>query len=108
MKKGELWRVRLPALGGRSQHGIRPVVILADHNLPVVVIVPCTSNSEALRFRFTVRVNPSSKNGLDTDSVAMAFQLVAVDRKFFEEKIGVLEKPLMDELDQTVKTMLAL
>jgi mRNA-degrading endonuclease toxin of MazEF toxin-antitoxin module len=54
-----------------------------------------------------MRVNPSSKNGLDTDSVAMAFQLVAVDRKFFEEKIGVLEKPLMDELDQTVKTMLA-
>jgi mRNA-degrading endonuclease toxin of MazEF toxin-antitoxin module len=55
-----------------------------------------------------VRVNPSSKNGLDAASVAMAFQLIAVDRKFFEEKIGELEKPLMDELNQTVKTMLAL
>ena len=87
---------------------LRPVVVLADHNLPVVVIVPCTSNLEALRFRFSVRVNPSSKNGLDTASVVMAFQLIAVDRHFFEEKIGVLEKPLMDELDQTVKTMLAL
>jgi mRNA-degrading endonuclease toxin of MazEF toxin-antitoxin module len=108
MKKGELWRVRLPALGGRSQHGIRPVVVLADHNLPVVVIVPCTSNLEALRFRFSVRVNPSANNGLDTASVAMAFQLIAVDRRFFEEKIGVLEKPFLDELDQTVKSMLAL
>lgn len=108
MRKGELWRVRLPALGGRSQHGIRPVVVLADHNLPVVVIIPCTSNLEALRFRFTVRVNSSSKNGLDTASVAMAFQLLAVDRRFFEEKIGVLEKSLIEELDQTVKTMLAL
>ena len=108
MKKGELWRVRLPALGGRSQHGIRPVVVLVDHNLPVVVIIPCTSNLEALRFRFTMRVNPSSRNGLDTASVAMAFQLIAVDRRFFEEKIGVLEKPCMDELDQTIKTMLVL
>jgi mRNA-degrading endonuclease toxin of MazEF toxin-antitoxin module len=84
------------------------VVVLADHNLPVVVIIPCTSNLEALRFRFSVRVNPSSSNGLDAASVAMAFQLIAIDRRFFEEKIGVLGKPLMDELDQTVKTMLDL
>jgi mRNA-degrading endonuclease toxin of MazEF toxin-antitoxin module len=108
MKKGELWRVHIPALGGRSQQGIRPGIVLADPQLPVVVIIPCTSNLEALRFRFTVRMNPSTKNGLETASVALGFQLLAVDRQFFEKKIGTLEKPLMDELNRSVKQLLSI
>jgi mRNA interferase MazF len=108
MKKGELWRVHIPALGGRSQQGTRPAIVLADPQLPVVVIIPCTSNLEALRFRFTVRMNPSAKNGLETTSVALAFQCMAVDRKFFEKKIGMLEKPLMDDLTHTIKQLLSM
>jgi mRNA-degrading endonuclease toxin of MazEF toxin-antitoxin module len=108
MKKGELWLVRMPASGGRSQYGVRPAIVFGDSKLPVVVIVPCTSNLEALRFRFTVRMNPSRKNGLESASVAMAFQIVAVDRKFFEEKIGTLETPLVDELNRAVKKLLSI
>jgi mRNA interferase MazF len=108
MKKGELWRVRIPALGGRSQQGTRPAIVLADAKLPVVVIIPCTSNLQALRFRFTVRLHPSSKNGLEIESVALAFQLLAIDRQFFEKKIGTLEKPLMEELDRSVKELLSI
>lgn len=108
MKKGELWLVRIPALGGRSQHGTRPAIVLADPKLPVAVIIPCTSNLQALRFRFTVRLHPTSKNGLETESVALAFQLFAIDRQFFETKLGTLEKPLMEELDRTLKQLLSI
>jgi mRNA-degrading endonuclease toxin of MazEF toxin-antitoxin module len=55
-----------------------------------------------------VRLHTSSKNGLETESVALAFQLLAIDREFFETKIDTLEKPLMEELDRLLKQLLSI
>ena len=47
MKRGEVWRVRMPAVPGHAQAGERPAIIVQDAafnaSLPTVLIVPFTS-----------------------------------------------------------------
>jgi mRNA-degrading endonuclease toxin of MazEF toxin-antitoxin module len=68
MKRGEVWRVRLPSVPGHTQAGIRPAVIVQEDRstvaLPTVLIVPFTSAQAALRFPGTLTVRPDGQNGL--------------------------------------------
>ena len=43
------------------------------------MVAPVTSNLAALRFAFSVRVEPSPENGLTMPSVVMVFQMRAID-----------------------------
>jgi mRNA interferase MazF len=106
MRKGEVWMVELPSLSGREQVGRRPAVILADINVPVVVIVPCTSNMRALRFPYTITVRPSKSNGLEKTSVMLVFHMRAIDRRRLVSKIGFVGKSTVDQLDKIIKGML--
>jgi mRNA interferase MazF len=108
MTKGEIWTTILPRSDGREQYGERPAVIVADSMLSLAMVIPCTSNLAALRFPHTLRISPTEGNGLTTPSILLAFQLRAVDKKRLNQKIGVLETELIDELNKTLKAMLAL
>ena len=108
MKKGELWIVNVPALGGHAQQGTRPALVVAAPKLPVVIVIPCTSNLQALRFPHTLRIEVSKQNGLTTPSVALAFQLLAIDQRFVQQKIGMLEKPLLTQVDAALRVLLSL
>jgi mRNA interferase MazF len=44
-------------------------------------MVPLTTAVSALRFPGTVRIEPSPENGLRAPSIALVFQLRAVDRR---------------------------
>ena len=74
----------------------------------LAMVIPCTSNLAALRFPHTLRIAPTEENGLTTPSIVLAFQLRAIDKKRLYKKIGVLEAAHLDELNKTLKTMLAL
>lgn len=106
MKKGEIWIIHVPALGGHTQQGTRLAIVLADPKLSVVTIIPCTSNIQALRFPHTIRIEPSARNGLNSVSVALVFQPLAIDRRFFQEKVGILEKSLISVLDKELRSLL--
>jgi len=108
MKKGEIWIVDIGSTGGHEQQGIRPAVIVADVVGSVVTIIPCTSNLDSLRFPFTAQLDPSLKNGLNLASVAVIFQLRAIDKKKLKTKIGFLEKKEIKEIDAMMKKMLGL
>ena len=73
---------------------------------PMLMIVPITSSLGALRFPFTVRIEPSSANGLSLPSVAMVFQLRAIDRRRIIGKIGELELEYMVRSDEEIWRML--
>ena len=47
---------------------------------------------EALKYDFSLEIEPSKKNGLDIKSVAMVFQLRAVDKRKITRKIGEIEE----------------
>lgn len=106
MKKGEVWRVSLPSAPGHTQGGIRPGVILQEdqgtRSLPTVLVVPFTSNRATLRFPGTVAVQPDGQNGLTVPSVALVFQLTALDRTDCLQPLGVLDPASLDQIFATL------
>jgi len=69
---------------GHEQRGRRPAVILQDEQyageLPVVLVLPLTTTRAAMRFAGTALIQPTAENGLRQGSVALVFQLRAIDR----------------------------
>jgi mRNA interferase MazF len=71
---------------------------------PLVLVVPLTSNLDALRFPATIRLEPLHGSGLRLPSVAMIFQLRAIDRGRFVQRLGQLNeealKQILAEMDK--------
>ena len=108
MDKGEIWIVNLSSKDGKEQSGARPCLILADTKANLVTVIPLTSNLEALRFPYTVEIKSSDKNGLENDSIALLFQLQAIDKRRMIKKIGSLEKYYVEEINKRLRSMLQL
>ena len=102
MKRGEVWRVRLPSVPGHTQAGIRPAVVMQEDratlSLPTVVVVPFTSAQATLRFPGTLAVQPDGRNGLAVPSVALLFQVTAIDKTNCLQPLGVLNPATLDQL----------
>ena len=85
MSVGDIHWVDLPAANGREQRGRRPAVIFQDDDyggdLPVVLVVPLTTARAVMRFSGTTLIRPTVENGLRQASVALVFQLRAIDRR---------------------------
>jgi mRNA interferase MazF len=100
MRRGEVWRVRIPFAPGHAQAGDRPALIVQNDSLiaslPTVLIVPFTSTPGAARFPGTLVVPPDGHNGLTVPSVALVFQLRALDKRDCLQRIGVLDDPTLD------------
>jgi mRNA-degrading endonuclease toxin of MazEF toxin-antitoxin module len=111
MKRGEIVYVNLPLNpDSHSQGGRRPsIVVISELALPknpMVMMVPLTSNLAALRFPFTWQVDPSAQNGLSKSSVALVFQLCAVDRTHVGRVLGMLEDHHMQKIDEMIRQLL--
>src|SRR5688572_29340475 len=94
MSPGDLFWVEFPPGAGRAQAGRRPAIVVqtadASAKLPTVLVVPLTSKQDALRFPGTILIHPDAQNGLRHASVALAFQVAAIDRRFLGSKLGSL------------------
>lgn len=108
MNKGEIWLVEIPVINGHEQTGMRPALILTDTPANIAVVVPFTSNVQALRFPFTLEIKPNTRNGLESLSIALVFQIRAIDKKRLKKKIGDLEDSKIKELDGMLNKLLQL
>ncbi|BAY24075.1 MazF family transcriptional regulator [Calothrix sp. NIES-2100] len=108
MAKGDILLVSLPASDKREEKGNRPAIAVQTDiaNSPMLMIVPVTSSLGALRFSFTVKIEPSEQNGLTLPSVAMVFQMRAIDRQRIIRKIGELESEYLAKVDAEIWRML--
>jgi mRNA interferase MazF len=99
---GDIHWVQLPSANGREQGGRRPAVILQDDQyaggLPVVLVIPLTTARAAIRFAGTVLIRPTAENGLRQASVALVFQLRAIDRRRIQERIGGVGAVVLDQI----------
>jgi mRNA interferase MazF len=102
MKKGEVWQVRIPFAPGHAQAGIRPAIIVQNDRfiplLPTVLIVPLTGTLAAARFDGTMIIDPDAQNGLTTSSVALVFQVRALDKRNLLQRLGVLDMPTLNQV----------
>ncbi len=102
MKRGEVWRVRIPFTSGHAQAGDRPALIVQNDSylgsLPTVLIIPFTSAAGAGRFAGTISIQPDGANGLTLPSIALVFQLRAVDKRDCLQRLGVLDDQTLSKL----------
>ena len=102
MKKGEIWRVLIPAAPGHAQSGERPAIIVQalafNNSLPTTLIVPLTSKLAASRFDGTLVIQPDQQNGLTAPSVALVFQMRTVDQQNCVKQIGTLDAATLDQI----------
>lgn len=70
-----------------------PAVILAVHNdTRLAIVIPMTSNMDALRFPYCTLLKKTVGNGLEKDSVAMIFQLREAHYSRFLRKMGTIDE----------------
>ncbi len=102
MKRGEVWRVRIPPAPGHTQSGERPAVIIQGDqftaSLPTILAVPFTSTPAAARFPGTLLIQPDGQNGLAIPSIALVFQLRALDKRHFLHRLGTLNQASFDQI----------
>lgn len=106
MKKGDICLIEFISFKGHEQIGLRPAIILSEEVANLNLVIPLTSNMGALNYDFTLEINPSKINGLNNKSVAMIFQLRAVDKKKIKSKIGSIEGNILDEINLQIKNIL--
>ncbi|MCJ7513790.1 MAG: type II toxin-antitoxin system PemK/MazF family toxin [Anaerolineales bacterium] len=112
MERGEVWDVDFPPPPGkptRELAGPHPALVVStkDNSAnPMVMVVPFTSKSNALRFPYTLMVTPSAENGLTVQSVLLVLQLRAVGRARLKSKMGSLEAAFLREADRLIREML--
>lgn len=107
MNCGEIWLVDLEDAKGHEQRGTRPAVILGL-STGLGIVVPLTGNMNSARFPHTHLISPTSRNGLDTDSVALVFQIVAVDSVRFRHRIGIIDDPDLEAIKALLIDLLKL
>jgi mRNA interferase MazF len=108
MKVGDIHWVELPSAGGHEQQGRRPAVIAQDDayasRVPTVLVIPLSSARAALRFAGTTLIRATLQSGLRVDSVALVFQLRAVDRNRVGSRVGEVANPekqaVFEEMDK--------
>lgn len=92
MTVGDLYWVESPAGAGHAQGGRRPAIIFQGEDAngvpPTVLIIPLTTQRDALRFPATFLIEMDSRNNLRRNSVALIFQLTALDKRLIREWIG--------------------
>jgi mRNA interferase MazF len=64
----------------------------------LVLVVPLTTAGAAMRFAGTALIRPTAENGLRQASVAMVFQLRAIDRRRIQERIGGIGEAVLNEI----------
>ena len=106
MKRGEVWWVAFdPAVGSEIQK-TRPAIIVsndsANRNLKRVVVVPLTTNTSRV-FPGEARVSVAGEF-----CKAMSDQLMAADKLRLKERLAILSKSDMLEVEQAICVHLGL
>jgi len=112
MKPGDIHWVEIPAANGHEQSGLRPAIILQSEHitrkLTTVQIVPLTSRMKARRFPLTLVIEPDTFNRLSARSIALVFQLRAIDRRRLKSRLGTVNAEQLARLKVFVRELFEL
>lgn len=112
VKRGDIWWADLSEPIASEPGYKRPVVIVQDDafntsRIKTVVAVVLTSNLRLAAAPGNVRL-AAKATGLPKDSVANVSQIITIDKQFFDEKAGHVDRPTMRQIDEGVRLVLSL
>ena len=102
----EIYLAEIPKTNGHEQFGFRPVLLVSQPIPEISLIIPFTSNILALRFPYTLKIEPSLKNGLSFPSILLIFQLRAIDSKRLRKRLGELEEFYIVQVKEELRKIL--
>jgi|SRR5882724_4289755 len=110
--RGQLWWAELPNPSGSEPGFTRPVLIVQAESfnksrLATVVIIAITSNLRLVEAPGNVML-PKDKSGLSKDSVVNVSQFSTIDRDILKEPIAVLDRLIMQQIDEGLALVLGL
>jgi mRNA interferase MazF len=112
IQRGELWWATLPE-PTRSEPGYRrPVLVVQsdDFNrsrIATVIALVITSNTRLAQAPGNVFL-PQKLTGLPKDSVANVSQVITVDKNLLTERIGLLPRNMIEQIESGLRLVLHL
>ncbi len=112
MNRGDVWWADLAEPRGSEPAKRRPVVVVQEDSLTrsrlqTVMVVPITSNLKRGAAPGNV-VLARSHSGLRVESVALACQVLTIDKHFLTERIAVLPASTIGRINAGLRLTLAL
>jgi mRNA interferase MazF len=92
---------------GHAQAGTRPCVVVSVAN-SMAILIPVTSNLDAIRFAHTVSMSSNKTNGLAAESIALLFQIRALDVRKIIRSLGRLTLAEVKSVNTAMKKMVTL
>ena len=112
MERGEIWWADLGRPRGSEPGRRRPVLVVQSDDFNrsriATVIVVATTTNMALAFAPGNVVCRPRTTGLRQPSVINVSQVTTVDRKHLTERIGRVSEPMMQQVDDGLRLVLAL
>lgn len=112
MRRGEIWWASLRTPTGSEPGFRRPLLVISsdDFNESAIRTVLCaviTSNTKLADAPGNVRL-PRREGGITKGSVVNVSQLVTMDRRFLDERLGTVSSAVMQQVDSGLRLVLAL
>lgn len=99
----EIWYAHLPMYKGSVQGGARPVIIVSNDACneasKIVTVVPLTSQIKRLNLPTHILIHLG-----DSDSVALAEQIITIDQRLLDRRIGKCDREA--EIEAAIMTQL--
>ena len=105
VKRGDIYYADLSPVVGSEQGGVRPVLIVQNDTgnrySPTVIVAAITSQTG--KAKMPTHIELAAKNyGLTRDSVVLLEQIRTLDKRRLREKMGRVDKELMDRVDAAI------
>ena len=105
VRRGDIYFADLSPVVGSEQGGIRPVLIIqndvGNKYSPTVICAAITSQMN--KAKLPTHIELAAQNyGLTRDSVVLLEQIRTLDKKRLREKMGRVDKELMDRVDAAI------
>ena len=105
VKRGDIFYADLSPVVGSEQGGVRPVLIIQNDTgnrySPTGIAAAITSQTG--KARLPTHIELAAQNyGLTRDSVVLLEQIRTLDKRRLREKMGRVDKELMDRVDAAI------
>ena len=105
VKRGDIYYADLRPVVGSEQGGVRPVLIVQNDTgnrySPTVIVAAITSQTG--KAKLPTHIDLAAQNyGLTRDSVVLLEQIRTLDKRRLREKMGRVDKELMDRVDAAI------
>ena len=105
VRRGDIYYADLSPVVGSEQGGMRPVLIVqndtGNKHSPTVIAAAITSQVGKARLPTYIELSGQSC-GLSRDSVILLEQIRTIDKSRLKERMGRLDEPLMNEVDNAI------